>query len=102
MPALARLATEKQTVELPASIIIPRNLNPQRNYMTNSVIATASRHPTMSSVELLEFVNQARVEFGEKPVRHNDFLARCKDELENEPYEKFVESARAHTPLIEE
>ena len=68
---------------------------------TNSVIATALQHPTMSSVELLEFVNQARVEFGEKPVRHNDFLARCKDELENEPYEKFVESARGRAPAFD-
>lgn len=45
---------------------------------------------TMSSIELLELVNEARAEFGEAGVRHNDFAARCRDELEGEHYEIFV------------
>ena len=49
---------------------------------------------TMSSAELLELVNQSRVNHGETPVRHNDFLARCKDELDGEPYENFVEPSK--------
>lgn len=49
----------------------------------------------MSSIQLLELVNQVRIEFAEKPVRrHNDFLARCKDELDGGLYETFVEPAK--------
>lgn len=65
--------------------------------MTTSVIATTAQHQSMSSIDLLEFVNQAREEFGEKPVRHNDFLARCRDELDGDPYETFVEPAKTTT-----
>ena len=56
---------------------------------------------TMSSIELLELVNQSRANHGETIVRHNDFLARCKDELDGEPYETFVESAKGRTPAFE-
>lgn len=45
---------------------------------------------TMSSIELLELVNESRVNHGENPVRHNDFIARCKDELDEGDYEIFV------------
>lgn len=44
----------------------------------------------MSSLELLELVNLSRAEFGEKIVRHSDFAARCRDELDGEYYEIFV------------
>ncbi|WP_278445189.1 phage antirepressor KilAC domain-containing protein [Stutzerimonas kunmingensis] len=44
----------------------------------------------MSSLELLEIVNLSRAEFGEKIVRHSDFAARCRDELDGEYYEIFV------------
>lgn len=44
----------------------------------------------MSSGNLLELVNNARRSAGEKPVRHNDFVSRCADELEGEHYEIFV------------
>ncbi|QJI29939.1 phage antirepressor protein [Pseudomonas sp. ADAK18] len=44
----------------------------------------------MSSFDLLELVNSARLEFGESEVRRNDFTARCRDELEGEYYETFV------------
>lgn len=45
---------------------------------------------TMSSTDLLGMVNAARRKFGEAEVRRNDFVARCKDELEGEHYETFV------------
>lgn len=45
---------------------------------------------TMSNIELLEVINQARKEFNEKPVRLNDFNNRIVDELEGEYYETFV------------
>lgn len=44
----------------------------------------------MTSVDLLSLVNKARADFGEKPVRHNDFASRCRDELDGEVYETFV------------
>ncbi|WP_236247799.1 phage antirepressor [Pseudomonas mosselii] len=45
---------------------------------------------TMDTTALLALVNEARAAFGEGPVRHNDFVARCKDELDGEHYEIFV------------
>lgn len=45
---------------------------------------------TMDTTELLALVNEARASFGEGSVRHNDFVARCKDELDGEHYEIFV------------
>ncbi|MFV3286157.1 phage antirepressor [Pseudomonas sp. NY15356] len=45
---------------------------------------------TMDTTELLALVNEARADFGEGAVRHNDFVARCKDELDGEFYETFV------------
>lgn len=46
--------------------------------------------PTMSSMDLLDMVNEARAQFSEPAVRRNDFTARCLDELEGEYYETFV------------
>ncbi|MBP5966790.1 ORF6N domain-containing protein [Pseudomonas iridis] len=45
---------------------------------------------TMPTNDLLMLVNEARAEFGESQVRHNDFVARCRDELDGEYYETFV------------
>jgi len=45
---------------------------------------------TIDSQKLLQMVNDARKECGEKPIRNNDFVARIKDELEGEFYESFV------------
>ena len=45
---------------------------------------------TMDTPELLALVNEARAAFGEGAVRHNDFVARCRDELDGEHYETFV------------
>ena len=44
----------------------------------------------MSSLELLDLVNQARLNGGETAVRHTDFVTRCRDELDGEHYENFV------------
>ena len=60
-----------------------------------SELMTVGQALTMSSIDLLDLVNQSRASHGEATVRHNDFLARCKDELDGEPYETFVESAKA-------
>lgn len=45
---------------------------------------------TMSSKDLLEIVNQARISAGENPVRLGDFNNRIADELDGEHYENFV------------
>lgn len=55
---------------------------------------------TKSSLELLELVNEIRVEFGESQVRHGDFVARCKSELDGEYYETFVVKNQ-HGPATE-
>ena len=44
----------------------------------------------MSSTDLLKLINQARKDFGEKPVRLNDFNSRIADELSDDHYESFV------------
>jgi hypothetical protein len=41
---------------------------------------------TIDSQYLLEMVNEARKQCGEKMVRNNDFVERIKDELEGEFY----------------
>ena len=40
--------------------------------------------------ELLSIINESRLEYCEKEVRRNDFVARCKDELDGDHYETFV------------
>lgn len=45
---------------------------------------------TMTSTMLLELINDSRAVHGEPAVRRNDFISRCKDELEGEHYESFV------------
>ncbi|OVU90574.1 hypothetical protein [Klebsiella pneumoniae] len=45
---------------------------------------------TIDSQSLLEMVNQARKQCGEKPVRNNVFIDRIRDELEGEGYKTFV------------
>jgi hypothetical protein len=60
------------------------------NYDTTLMTFGNNKVATMSSLELLDAINQARAEFGESEVRRNDFLSRCKDELSGEHYESFV------------
>lgn len=45
---------------------------------------------SMSNIDLLEIINTARQNLGEKPVRLNDLNTRIIDELEGEYYENFV------------
>lgn len=56
----------------------------------NAIAENVARNATMTSLELLALVNKARAEFGESAVRHADFAARCRDELDGEYYETFV------------
>lgn len=56
---------------------------------------------TMTSIELLDLVNEARTEFGEGDVRRNDFAARCRDELVGEHYETFVVQNLNKTESVE-
>ena len=67
----------------------------------NAMIVTSAATPTMTSIKLLEIINQYRVEFGESAVRHNDFLARCRDELDGEVYETFVHPPEGFRPATE-
>ncbi len=56
----------------------------------------------MNSYEfLLDFINPARVEFGESPIRHNDFIAKIKDEIDdNLIYDNFVDSRNREISVI--
>ncbi|NIL20062.1 hypothetical protein [Pseudomonas sp. AN3A02] len=56
---------------------------------------------TMTSLELLDLVNEARTEFGEGDVRRNDFTARCRDELAGDHYETFVVQNLNKTESVE-
>lgn len=53
-------------------------------------LSTIGNQATMTSLDLLEIINQERANAGESQVRKNDFNARCKDELEDMDYETFV------------
>lgn len=63
-----------------------------KNELTLSLppIGGTVSNQTIDSQKLLQMVNDARKECGEKPIRNNDFVARIKDELEGETYEIFV------------
>lgn len=50
----------------------------------------SSNAVSMSSVELLELVNDARADAGEPKIRANVFADRIKDELDGEHYKSFV------------
>lgn len=69
---------------------MPQQLTPFNHAPRNAIAENVARNVTMSSLELLELVNQSRIEFKESEVRHNDFVARCRDELDGEFYETFV------------
>lgn len=45
---------------------------------------------TMTSLELLKIINEARINYGEASIRANDFHKRVEDELDDEDYETFV------------
>lgn len=56
----------------------------------NQHLTLHDKQITMSSLDLLKLVNQARASSDEKEVRHSDFVARCRDELDGDHYEIFV------------
>jgi len=49
-----------------------------------SLMKFESKNQTMSSLKLLEIINNVRKEFNEPEVRNNDFLKRIEDELDGE------------------
>ncbi|AOG24484.1 hypothetical protein [Acidovorax sp. RAC01] len=55
-----------------------------------SGIVSSGPAATMSSKDLLDLINEERKAFGEAEVRHNQFVDRCKDELDGEHYKTFV------------
>lgn len=55
-----------------------------------NAITIKENNQLMPSTELLKLINQARKDFGEKPVRLNDFKNRIEDELDGDHYESFV------------
>lgn len=72
--------------------------------MTQNLIPLAQpadNPATVTSFQLLEIVNQERAKAGESQVRHNDFLNRCKDELDGEVYETFVHPPEGYRPAAE-
>lgn len=68
--------------------------------MQTSLTLAVGQTATMTSVQLLDLVNDTRAEFGESQVRHGDFAARCRDELDGEYYETFVVKNQ-HGPATE-
>lgn len=66
----------------------------------NALTLTATS-ATRSSLDLLDIVNEARAMFKESVVRHNDFLARCRDELDGEVYETFVHPPYGFRPATQ-
>lgn len=56
--------------------------------MNLPILSTAAK--TMSSRDLLELINTARLDAGENPIRANDFNNRVADELDDQHYETFV------------
>ena len=67
----------------------------------SALILASAAMPMTSSIKLLDFVNEARAEFKESAVRHNDFLARCRDELDGEVYETFVHPPEGFRPATQ-
>ena len=54
----------------------------------------------MSSLDLLEIINTARIEAGESEVRRNQFTERCIDELDGDHYKTFVVNNPNGTTLL--
>jgi phage antirepressor YoqD-like protein len=56
----------------------------------------------MSSYEFLrDFINPARQQFNESPIRHNDFIAKIKDEIDEDLiYGNFVDSRNRDVSVI--
>lgn len=52
--------------------------------VTHMQMIPTLNNQTMTSIELREVVNAARVDAGEKPIRNDQFFVRIEDELEGE------------------
>lgn len=70
--------------------IIPLDREATMNSLISNNPLIMNGEKTINSQELLVMVNEARRQYGENPIRNNDFVARIKDELEGETYEIFV------------
>lgn len=57
---------------------------------TVALMTSTNLADTMTSKELLDLINEERKLFGESEVRHNQFVDRCKDELDGDHYKNFV------------
>lgn len=55
-----------------------------------SALVPGGSSATMTSKDLLELINTERIAFDEPEVRHNQFVDRCKDELDGDHYKSFV------------
>lgn len=55
--------------------------------MISTELATISNEPTMSSIKLLEIINQYRLEDGKAVKRHFDFMKAIEDELDGDERE---------------
>ena len=58
--------------------------------MQNSLSLAAGQPVTMSSLDLLDLINQARASCNEPEVRRNQFHDRIRDELDGDHYQNFV------------
>ncbi len=56
----------------------------------NALVPGGGSAATMSSKDLLDLINTERTAFDEPEVRHNQFVDRCKDELDGDHYKSFV------------
>lgn len=69
---------------------------------TDVILGNTSDHgQKLPATELLKLVNAAREQHDERPVRRNDFIARCQDELEGDHYETFVVTNPNQTQSVE-
>ncbi len=66
----------------------------------NTLITLRSCGPRMSSIDLLDIINQARAAYGEAEVRRNQFNARVEDELEGTHYKKIVVANENRTESV--
>lgn len=57
--------------------------------MNTKLVTVTDNEPTMSSLDLLEVINQYRLEDGKKEVKHYTFMEKIVDELE-EDHQKFL------------
>lgn len=63
-------------------------------------LANINSDVTMSSLDFLNnFINPARKDQKEKPVRNSDFISRVEDEIDDLPVANFSQAPRGGTPM---